>query len=139
MKWITMFALSMCSLLLLPGESFAQAAEAQKTPAKPTTKWKTLGDGARIQRLWTDDEYPEVAVLELSDGEYKEFIQDVASYLNKNKVFPKPVNSPAGPCAAVAAPNKDDGKWFIVISHDRTSNIYCGVIPEPSGKAKEKH
>ncbi len=98
----TLGLLVSCLLFLLAGGlGFAQDAAkkaapkaAEKKPRSP--KWETLADGIQVLRLWntTGPESPEIAMLRLSEDEYKEFDKDPKKYINDRfpKIFPEKVN-----------------------------------------------
>jgi hypothetical protein len=139
MKWIAAFALALCLLFLLPKTTFAQNADAPNPPAKekqkeekpPATKWTVLRDGVSLQRLWIGREYPEIAVLKLSDDKRNEFLDAPAKFINGFSIFPKPVRDPAGPCVSLTAIREPQGPWIVIVTHSRPSAMYCAIVPEP--------
>lgn len=68
----------------------AQQKSARKPHPKQELKWESLGEGARVLRLWRSSLSPEqlqVAVLELEKQESSKFTADPTQYLKNYKVF----------------------------------------------------
>jgi len=87
--------------------------------------WAELKSGGEVLRLWESIGPKEfhVAILRLSDAQYKEFIQDRRGFLIENDVFPgyspklnriiaqselspKPLSNPGG------------DTWMVMVCHD---------------------
>lgn len=93
MKRIAILGLLVLSLFLLQagGPSFAQqGAQKQAPPPCP----KALPKDAHVQKLWEIQGYPkepQIAVLQLSGDEFREFDRDQKQYLNDYCIFPRTV------------------------------------------------
>jgi hypothetical protein len=135
MKRIAIFGLVLCFFLLL-GNVFAREKKLAPAQEKESTKWDLITKGVFVQRLWSKDEWPEVAVLKLSDDAYKEFREDSAKFINTSKIFPAQVK-PSGICVSLTAPQEPGGVWFVLIGHGRPSREYCAAIPEPEETEKK--
>jgi hypothetical protein len=129
-KRLTIPSLVVC-FLLLQGNAFAQQDKSSVEQGTTSTKWEKIKDGVWVQRLWSKNEWPQVAVLKLSDAEYKEFREDTAKFVNFHKVFPVKVNEPAGPGVSLSAPRDPSGYWLVLIGHGAGSVMYTAAVPEP--------
>jgi len=98
MKRIATLGALVLSFLLLQagGPGFAQQAAqkqgAQKQAAPPCPK--ALPEDVHVQKVWETakgPKEPEIAVLQFSGDEYKEFNRDQKQYLNDHCIFPVPV------------------------------------------------
>ena len=134
MKRIAIFSLVICSFLLL-GNIFARGMKLTSDQGSKSTKWvQGQEEGVSYQRLWSDDEWPQVSVLKLSDDAYEEFRKNPAKFINNNKIFPAPVNDPAGPGVLLTAPKEPGGYWYVLTPHGHPSTMYSAVVPEPPEK-----
>lgn len=77
------------TLCMLGGEK----AAAQFTDEAITRRWEKLPDGAQILRLWTEKDVagkePQIAILRLTDAQYKNFTSSPKNYLEGYDVFGK--------------------------------------------------
>jgi hypothetical protein len=94
MKRIGTLGLLMLSLLWpqVSRPSIGQEAAQQKsTPFG----WKELGSGVSVLRVWEipqSPKQPEIAILKLSEEEYRKFTQNRKAYTNDHHIFPQPVD-----------------------------------------------
>jgi hypothetical protein len=130
MKRMAIFSL-VTFFWLLHGNVFAQQKLSPDDPGKGSTKWEMIKDGVWVQRLWSKDEWPQIAILKLSDDAYREFREDPAKFINSNKIFPVPVQQPAGPGASLSARKEPGGVWLVMLPHGRPSTMYWAAAPEP--------
>ena len=96
----------------------AQATQNTKQPA-PCAQWVTLPDGTKVLRVWENlgPDWPQIAVLQLTNDVHKKFQQDPSSYVNAHKIFPKDVQPQAKSANVAAAPASYAGAWVVVCSH----------------------
>ena len=94
--------------------------------------WASLKSGGKVLRLWQTEGGPslsvaEIAILWLSDAQYKMFAKDQKAFLNSNGVFPAKVNKIIA--ESTVTPKSDypgADNWMVMVEHDgSTSN--CGV------------
>jgi hypothetical protein len=99
-------------------------------------KWVELRNGVSYQRLSSEAEWPEVAVLKLSNDAYEEFRKNPAAFVNKHtgKIFSKAVIDPSAAGVTLSAPQEPDGSWFILMDHGHPSRTYFAAVPEPVEK-----
>jgi hypothetical protein len=135
MKRIAIFGLVVCLFLLL-GNIFARGVKLIRDQGGKSTKWMQVQgkQGVYFQQLWSDDEWPQVAVLKLSDDAYEEFRKNPAKFINVNHIFPDMVQDPAGPGVSLTAPKEPGGFWFVLVSHGHPSKTYSAAVPEPLEK-----
>lgn len=120
----------LASLCLLASEgSLAQAAREQLTEPK----WEKLGEGAQVLKQWLGKgglKEPQVAILKLSDEEYKEFDHDPTEYLKKFDVFGKNLTTLHAISRVDLSERKESEKkpkgsaqdpWIVIVVH----NPYC--------------
>jgi hypothetical protein len=112
-------------ILAIAGSTFAQEKVQSTGPPVFDT---TSVPGATIIRLWQDKElgqprWPEVAVIVMSSASaHKEFHRDPAAFLNKYKVFSKPVRTDQADC--LIAPEDKEGtalSWVTYLHHTKGS------------------
>lgn len=145
------FAVLSVACLALLGLSLpviAQESTQQEKPASSTTTktrhgiWKQVADGiweAYIPRFSDDDEKikPEFAVLRLTSSTVAEFQKDHEGFLNKNKIFHKPVNKVVQ--YLEAKPKKEDppeSYYYVTLAHWPGSSVAALLYQgwsEPAG------
>jgi hypothetical protein len=130
MKRIAMFCLSVCFFLIV-GSIFAREINLASHQGDKSSKWVKVKDGVYFQQLWSDDEWPQVVVLKLSNDAYEDFRRSPAKFINANKFFPKLVIDPSAAGVSLTAPQESGGSWFVMISHGHSSRSYFGAVPEP--------
>jgi hypothetical protein len=129
MKPITTIGLVVCVLLMgAVLKRDTKLAHADETASK---NWKQLGPGISVQRLWGKDEWPQVAVLKVSNDMYQNFTRNAADFINTNKIFPVSVQDPTGANVSAKAPQESGGVWLVILVHGRTSTCYSAAVPEP--------
>lgn len=133
MKRMAFFCLVIC-FLLLQGGAVAQHKESPSVREQESTKWEPVKDGIWVQRLWSKDEWPQIAVLKLSADAFKEFGKDPAKLINDNHIFPAQVQHPAGPGVSLTADKEPGGVWVVTVVHGRPSRAYYSSVPEPPKK-----
>ena len=99
--------------------------------------WKKLADGiwaVKVPKFPQDKKErvkPEFAVLRLGEARYDEFQKDRRGFLNKYKVFSRPVNKQEV-CSA-ARPQKEkpeeSGYWYLILTHWPSSTAACQAYP----------
>jgi hypothetical protein len=138
MKRKSIFGLAVCFFLLL-GTIAAQEMNSRNDRTDKSGKWVALGAGVSYQRLSSDGEWPEVAVLRLSNDAYEKFRESPAKFINnyKGRVFSKTVNDPSPAGVTLEAPQEPNGYWFVILSHGHPSISYFGAIPEPVEGSKQ--
>jgi hypothetical protein len=99
--------------------------------------WKKVADGiweAEVPRFPEDKKEqvkPEFAVLRLSEAQYGEFEKDRVGFLNRHKIFARPVNKQEVCSAAKPQKEKpeDAGFWYLVLTHWPSSTAACQAYP----------
>lgn len=97
--------------------------------SKSIGKWEVLKNGVKLQRLWSKNEWPQIAVLKLSAAAFATFEKNPAQFINGNKVFPNKVQTPAGPGVSVIA-RKPNQAALLVILHKKASRAPWISLPE---------
>jgi hypothetical protein len=130
MKRMAVYFLLVCFLLIL-GSIFARGMKPASDQGDRSSKWMKVKDGVYFQQLWSADEWPQVAVLKLSNDAYEDFRRSPAKFVNANKLFPNLVVDPSAAGVSLTAPQESGGSWFVTICHAHSSRSYSGAIPEP--------
>lgn len=132
MKRIAILGLVMCFFLLL-GNIFARGMKLTSDQGDKSTKWVKVREGVYFQQLWSDDEWPQVTVLKLSNDAYEEFRKSPAKFINNytGKFFPTMVNDPSAAGVSLTAPQEPGGSWFVIVPHGHPSKTYFAAVPEP--------
>ena len=99
--------------------------------------WKKVADGiweAEVPGFSEDrkeDVKPEFAVLRLSEAQYDEFEKDHVGFLNRHKIFARPVNKQEVCSAAKPQKEKPEeaGFWYLVFTHWPSSTAACQAYP----------
>jgi hypothetical protein len=135
MKRKAIFGLAVCFFLLL-GSIAAREMKLTRDQADKSGKWVGLEKGVSYQGLSSKGEWPEVAVLRLSNDAYEEFRKNPATFVNKytGKVFSKAVVDPSAAGVTLSAPQEPTGYWFIMMLHGHPSKTYFAAVPEPVEK-----
>lgn len=129
MRRIAICGLLVFSLLLIGASGFLVAQEQTKRAQKEKSPtWTEVAPGVWRTELGTDE--PDIAVLRLSDQEYKEFFKDPKKYFNSHHVFPKEVNKAEG---AGDDPPPTGAGWIVVATHVPYSTATYVSWPAPSG------
>jgi hypothetical protein len=129
MKPITVVGLVVCVLLI--GTVLTRETKLAHADERESTEWKQLRPGISVQRLWGKDEWPQVAVLKVSNDMYQKFTRNPADFINTNKIFPVSVQDPTGANVSAKAPQESGGVWLVVLVHGKTSTCYSAAVPEP--------
>jgi hypothetical protein len=129
MKRIVLGSTVFLSLLfvLASGLLLAQEETKRAQQEKPPT-WTQVTPGIWRTELGTGE--PDIAVLRLSDEEYKEFFKDPKQYFNSHHVFPKPVNKAE---ESGEDPPPTGAGWIVVATHNPYSTATYVSWPAPSG------
>src|ERR1700676_5502493 len=127
---IATIALGVCVSLMgvVSAQETKQETKSIHDDEKASTKWKQLGPGLGVQKLWSKHEWTQVAVLKLSDDVYQKFKENPAVFINTNKIFPVAVRDPTGPTVALNAPQQSGGVWVLTLAHGKTSTCYSAAI-----------
>jgi hypothetical protein len=129
MRRIAAVCLFVFSLLLACAGGFLSARDRQQskpsTPKKEPTWTQIAPDQWRTE---LDTGEPDIAVLRLSDAEYKEFFKAPKDYFNDHHVFPKKVNKAE---AAGEDPPPTATGWIVVGVHTPYSTVSYVAWPEP--------
>ena len=99
--------------------------------------WSKLSEGVNVAKVSRSvAKGPEFAILQLTDDTYREFQKDPKAFVNKYKVFSKPVNNLPdciGPSPEKQKQTSDDPGWYVMMPHWPESNarcvVYTGVDP----------
>ena len=138
MKRIAIFGLVLCTCLLV-WNVFSQEMKPSKSEENKPTKWVKVAEGVSVQKLWSDDEWPQVIVLRLSNHAYQEFIKNPARFINSypKEFFPVMVKDPSLAGVSLTAPQEPDGYWYVLFPHGRPSSSYYAAVPEPPEKLEQ--
>lgn len=102
-----------------------------KNSTSKLAKWDTLKDGTRVLRLWETigPEWPQLALLELTNEQYKKLIENPTEYINQRSIFPKDVN-PGASCVGMVPPSRDfTGLWYVAVAHKYPSGAAAAAYP----------
>lgn len=120
---------------------FAQDAQPAAAPTTAATTqagaWGEVADGiwaVKVPRFPEDKKEkvkPEFAVLRLSEARYDEFQKEHVGFLNKYKIFSRPVNKQE--VGSAAKPQKEKAEeaayWYLICAHWPTSTVACQAYP----------
>ena len=101
-------------------------AQEKVQPEGPAVLDTTSVPGVTIIRLWQDKElaqprWPEVAVIVMTSGAHKEFHKDPTAFVNKYKVFSKPVNTTGQPACIIEGNEATAASWVTYMHHTSKS------------------
>ena len=91
---------------------------------KKAVKWTLVERGVWVLRLWSDDQYPQIAILQFTPDAYRRIRTDLSGFLNGAGIFGKKVRVrvPGGPgVAMVEAAATPAQPPVVVVTHSRTS------------------
>jgi hypothetical protein len=128
MRPIAIRGLLVLSLLLTGASAFPSAQEAKPSQQEKQPVWTQIAPGQWRTELGTDE--PDLAVLRLSDQEYKEFFKDPKEYFNSHHIFPKKVNKAE---AAGDDPPPTGAGWIVMATHTPYSTATYVIWPAASG------
>jgi hypothetical protein len=98
---------------------------------KKTVKWETIQHGVSVLKLWSGDQYPQVAIFQFTADAYKRVRTNLSGFLNKVRIFGKAVKvqDQSGPGVAMTDPNhQPDDSVMLVVTHSKTSRSAWVVI-----------
>lgn len=101
----------------------------------PQAEYTTLGKGVKAVRLWQSigPKWPQIAVLELSSAEYKQFLKNPKSYLNGLNFFGKKLTRKVFRCRlAPINPKKPNTDYVVIVKHE----IDCTSLSSSSSAVK---
>lgn len=122
-----------CVLLILVASVALSYQSAEGEADSQSGSWSKLSEGVSVARVARPvAQGPEFAILQLTDDAYGEFQKDPKTFVNKYKVFSKPVNSL--PDCIVPSPEKQkqtsgDPAWYVMMPHWPASNARCVIYP----------
>jgi hypothetical protein len=95
--------------------------------------WKKVADGiwaVKVPKFPVDKKErvkPEFAVLRLSETRYDEFQRQRVDFLNKYKIFSRPVNKQEACSAAKPQKEKTEAAvyWYLIVTHWPSSTAAC--------------
>lgn len=103
--------------------------------------WEILPEDIQVLRVWqlAPQEYPQISVLRVSDATYLKFFQDrkgFKTFINDNKVFPKPVNEVLALVSLSSIVQTDEASgWVLTCVHGKTSMSACSALPQLSAES----
>ena len=126
-----------CFLLILAASVALSHQSAEGEADSQSGTWLKLSEGVNVARVARPvAKAPEFAILQLTDDAYREFQKDPKAFVNKYKVFSKPVNELPdciGPSPEKQKPTSGDPAWYVMMPHWPASNarcvIYSGIDP----------
>jgi hypothetical protein len=126
-----------CVLLILVASVALSHQNAEGEADSQSGSWSKLSEGVNVARVARPlAKGPEFAILQLTDDANREFQKDPKAFVNKYKVFSKPVNELPdciGPSPEKQKQTSGDPQWYVMIPHWPASNarcvIYSGIDP----------
>jgi len=115
------------ALLLTPGSGPSSAQEMAKNKAEEKPEWKSVSPG-----VWKTDlgeGQPEIAILRLSDDDYKELVKNPKSFLDSRHVFRHKLNKAE---AVGDDPPPTGGGWIVIATHTPNSTSSYVAWPAPN-------
>ena len=99
----------------------------------PAAEYVKLGIGIKVLKLWESigPKWPQIAVLLLSKGEYKEFHKNPKNYLNGFKIFGKTPTKKVTRCH-LASVMSSASTYAVIVRHDN----YCTSVSTSSSKVE---
>lgn len=120
MRWKVAIGLSAILLGLFASHAWSKE--------KDKGGWEKIDSGGRVLKLWETKtgpkRWPEIAVLDLPNGQYTNLKKDVSKFLNDNQVFSKPVQ-PGASVTEAEPPPSYSGPWSIICLHTSASISLC--------------
>jgi hypothetical protein len=98
---------------------------------KKTVKWETIQRGVSVLKLWTGNQYPQVAIFQFTADAYKRVRTNLSGFLNEAKIFGKAVKvqDQSGPGVVMTDPNQQpDEGVVLVVTHSKTSRSAWVII-----------
>jgi hypothetical protein len=125
------------SVPLLGQQSAAKPSSSGDSSSSKITAWLEKAPGVKVTTVpRPQDGQPEFAILQLKADAYKEFQKDPKEFLNKLKIFSKPIYkvSTCPRAASKTDPAPDETYYYVVITHWPTSDaayqVYEGWSPQ---------
>lgn len=126
-----------CVLLILVASVALSYQSAEGEADSQSGAWSKLSEGVNVARVARPvAQGPEFAILQLTDDTYGQFQKDPKTFVNKYKVFSKPVNTLPdciGPSPEKQKQTSGDPVWYVMMPHWPASNarcvIYSGIDP----------
>ena len=126
-----------CVLLILVASVVLSHQSAEGEADSQSGSWSKLSEGVNVARVARPlAKGPEFAILQLTDDANREFQKDPKAFVNKYKVFSKPVNELPdciGPSPEKQKQTSGDPQWYVMMPHWPASNarcvIYSGIDP----------
>ncbi|HTP69060.1 MAG TPA: hypothetical protein VMJ35_09165 [Dongiaceae bacterium] len=115
---------------LLVGTLVARQARSARDQDQ-SNKWIDKGNGVSLQVVSNRDEWPELAVLKLTNDAYGAFTKNPAGFINNVKVFSVPVRDPSPAGVTLIAPQDAAGGYYVMVAHGHTSTSYTASVPAP--------
>ena len=95
-----------------------------QTPLSP--RWESLAQGQWKTALGAD--YPEIAILHLSDGDYKKFSANPKQFIDDRHILAAKINKVV---AGEVLPGPAGCSWHIIIIHTPNSTLTYVAWPDP--------
>jgi hypothetical protein len=98
---------------------------------KKTVKWLLVRRGVEVLKLWSDDQYPQIAIFQFTAEAYKKVRGNLSGFLNEAGIFGKgiKVQDPSGPGVSMnSSSNQPPGGVVVVVTHSKTSRSAYAVI-----------
>jgi hypothetical protein len=122
-----------CVLLILVASVALSYKSAEGEADSQSGSWSKISEGINVARVSRPvAKGPEFAILQLTDDTYREFQKDPKAFVNKYKVFSKPVNTLPdciGPSPEKQKQTSDDPAWYVMMPHWPASNARCVIYP----------
>jgi|ERR1700730_8866094 hypothetical protein len=96
-------------------------------------QWENEG-GELVLRLWQADQYPQIALLKVSNASFLKFFQDpngFMDFVNQYQVFSKAVIV-AGPWVSLSSvdPKDQQPDWVLTLIHGKMSTMIVSALPQ---------
>jgi hypothetical protein len=98
---------------------------------KKTVTWLLVQRGVSVLKLWSGNQYPQIAIFQFTAEAYNKVRANLSSFLNEAGIFGKgiKVQDPSGPGVAMNdLSNQSGGGVVVVVTHSKTSRSAYAVI-----------
>jgi hypothetical protein len=84
----------------------------------PAAEWKKLGKGIEAVKLWESigPQWPQIAILRLSQDEYKKFLKTPKDYVNDHQIFGKTPTKKVSRCQLASVKSGQPTAQYVVIA-----------------------
>lgn len=105
-----------------------------------TVKWESVQHGVSVLKLWSGEQYPQIAVFQFTAEAYNKVRGDLSGFLNEAEIFGKSikVQDQSGPGVTLNVSDQSAGGVVLVATHSKTSrSAYAVISGNPSQESLE--